>query len=91
MNLYKIWVKKCNYEEYDSWIVAAKDEEDIYRENRESKFGLQLPIDLYELGYDKDGKWTHKFVEKQKLYIKKIGETDLYSEFTYIHGSYNAG
>jgi hypothetical protein len=83
MNIYHISLKSHNYDEYDSWIVFAKNEEDVKR-----------LCDIRKEKGEPTGTWKieqNNQYEDNIEFIKLIGVTINEEDEGIVLGSFNAG
>ena len=79
MRIYEIKLKEHDYDEFDGWIVIARDEEEA----------IKL-CDIKETKEEITGYGENQYKDNIE-YIKEIGIADYRMEKGIVLGSYNAG
>lgn len=86
MKVFKVWVDKCDYDTYDSFVCVANSEDEIRNRIRINKYGCRI-IDMSRNGDYEDSVMFEDF--QGEIHIEEV---NLNVDKPYIVcSSYNAG
>ena len=86
MKVFKVWVDKCDYDTYDSFVCVANSEDEIRNHIRVDRYNERV-IDMSGNDDYEDSVWFHDF--QGEIHIEEV---NLNVDKPYIVcSSYNAG
>ena len=86
MKVFKVWVDKCDYDTYDSFVCVANSEDEIRNHIRVDRYNERV-IDMSGNDDYEDGIWFEEF--QGEIHIEEV---NLNVDKPYIVcSSYNAG